>query len=163
MVARETHQSHNSDTESRTANSQRRWALPHFAETHRTVDRLRKDVGPWIAIEHASLRLHSLPASSRASAAWAVSGFPSYVNMYIYVPKTPAAKPPIVVVPHHCGGDASSSYSESSGLVSGADSVGFVLVFPEATGQNCWDAGSAKSLNHSGTGDAPAIPQWRAG
>src|SRR5512147_1710090 len=38
-----------------------------------------------------------------------VTGYPSYVNMYIYVPKTPAAKPPIVVVPHHCGGDANSS------------------------------------------------------
>lgn len=88
-----------------------------------------------------------------------ITGYPSYVNMYIYVPSAPAAKPPIVVVPHHCGGDASSSYSENSGLVSLANSNGFIMVFPEATGQNCWDAGSDRSLNHSGKGDAPAIVQ----
>jgi len=88
-----------------------------------------------------------------------ITGFPSYVNMYIYVPKTLANKPPIVVVPHHCGGDATSSYNESTGLVSLADSNGFVMIFPEATGQNCWDAGSDRSLNHDGKGDTPAIAQ----
>jgi acetylxylan esterase len=88
-----------------------------------------------------------------------ITGFPSYVNMYIYVSKSPATKPPILVVPHHCGGDATSSFNESSGLVSLADSSGFVMIFPEATGQNCWDAGSDRSLSHSGKGDAPAIVQ----
>ena len=41
-----------------------------------------------------------------------VTGLPSYVNMYIYVPDKPATKPPIVVAPHHCQGTASSTYSE---------------------------------------------------
>jgi acetylxylan esterase len=88
-----------------------------------------------------------------------VSGLPSYVNMYIYVPDQPAAKPPIVVVPHHCQGDAQSSNSESAGLRSLADKNGFIIIFPEATGQNCWDAGSDRSLNHDGNGDTPAIAQ----
>ena len=89
----------------------------------------------------------------------AVTGLPSYVNMYIYVPDAPAAKPPIVVAPHHCGGTASSTYSEMKSLETIADSRGFIMIFPEATGQNCWDAGSARSLSHNGTGDTGAVIQ----
>ena len=88
-----------------------------------------------------------------------ISGFPSYVNMYIYVPDQLATNPPIVVVPHHCQGTAQSSYNEMSSLRTYADQNGFVMIFPEATGQNCWDAGSDRSLNHDGKGDAPAIVQ----
>lgn len=87
------------------------------------------------------------------------SGLPSYVNMYSYVPGQLAAKPPIVVAPHHCQGTAQSTYSEMASLVSIADKTGFILVFPEATGQNCWDAGSPRSLSHSGGGDTGAIVQ----
>jgi acetylxylan esterase len=91
---------------------------------------------------------------------WAgATGLPSYVNMYLYVPDQLATRPPIVVVPHHCQGDAQSSNSESASLRSLADKNGFIMIFPEATGQNCWDAGSDRSLNHDGTGDAPAIAQ----
>ncbi len=88
-----------------------------------------------------------------------VTGLPSYVNMYIYVPAQQASKPPIVVVPHHCQGTASSSYSESSSLLSISDKTGFIMIFPEATGQNCWDAGSARSLSHGGKGDTGAVVQ----
>jgi acetylxylan esterase len=91
---------------------------------------------------------------------WAgVTGLPSYVNMYIYVPDTPAAKPPIVVVPHHCQGTASSSNSEFSSLETIANRNGFIIIFPEATGENCWDAGSTRSLKHGGGGDTGAIVQ----
>src|SRR5690242_18281779 len=75
-----------------------------------------------------------------------MSGLPSYVNMYIYVPGTPAAKPPIVVVPHHCQGSASSTNSEIASLYTVADKTGFIVIIPEATGQNCWDAGSTRSM-----------------
>ncbi|HEY5957595.1 MAG TPA: PHB depolymerase family esterase, partial [Polyangiaceae bacterium] len=88
-----------------------------------------------------------------------ITGFPSYVNMYIHVPSSLATNPPIVVAPHHCGGDGPTTFSEMSSLVSIANSNGFLMIFPEATGQNCWDAGSDRSLNHSGKGDAPAIVQ----
>lgn len=85
---------------------------------------------------------------------------PSYVNMYIYVPDKLAAKPPILVASHHCQGTASSTYSETkSSLVPLADSLGFIMIFPEATGHNCWDVGSAKSLKHDGGGDTHAIAQ----
>src|SRR5215203_4451728 len=73
---------------------------------------------------------------------WAgVTGLPSYVNMYIYVPDRPATKPPIVVAPHHCQGTGTGTYGEMSSLVTIANSNGFIIIFPEATGQNCWDAG----------------------
>jgi poly(hydroxyalkanoate) depolymerase family esterase len=91
---------------------------------------------------------------------WAgVSGLPSYVNMYIYVPDKVATTPPIVVAPHHCGGTASSTYSEMSSLVSIANTNGFIMVIPEATGQNCWDVGSSRSLKHDGKGDTHAVAQ----
>jgi len=91
---------------------------------------------------------------------WGVSGLPSYVNMYIYVPDQRAAKPPILVASHHCQGTASSTYSETkSTFVSLADKNGFIIIFPEATGHNCWDVGSAKSLKHDGGGDTHAIAQ----
>lgn len=88
-----------------------------------------------------------------------VAGLPSYVNMYIYVPDAPAAKPPIVVAPHHCQGTAQSTFSEMSSLVSIANTTGFIMIMPEATGENCWDAGSNRSLQHGGGGDTGAIVQ----
>ena len=88
-----------------------------------------------------------------------VTGLPSYVNMYIYVPDKLATKPPIVVAPHHCRGTASSTYSEMSSLVSIANTNGFIMIFPEATGENCWDAGSTRSLKHGGGGDTGAVVQ----
>jgi poly(hydroxyalkanoate) depolymerase family esterase len=108
--------------------------------------------------------------SERASAAtlqkldqstwWqSVTNLPSYVNMYLYAPDQLAAQPPIVVAPHHCQGDGPGTYSEMSSLVSLADQNGFIMIFPEATGQNCWDAGSDRSLMHDGGGDTQAIVQ----
>ena len=93
------------------------------------------------------------------SSDWSVPGLPSYVTMYIYVPDKLATKPPIVVAPHHCQGTGSSTYSEMSSLVTIANTTGFIMIFPEATGENCWDAGSSRSLKHDGGGDTQAIAQ----
>jgi poly(hydroxyalkanoate) depolymerase family esterase len=91
---------------------------------------------------------------------WAgVSGLPTYVNMYSYVPSTVASKPPIVVYCHHCQGDAASSHGSMAGLEKLADTNGFLIIYPEATGENCWDAGSVRSLKHGGGGDAGAVVQ----
>src|SRR5262245_35699151 len=117
----------------------------------------------------ASLSVGLLAATSAQAASlqkvnqsewWSgVSGLPSYVNMYVYVPDKPAAKPPIVVAPHHCQGTGTGTYGEMSSLVSIANTNGFIAIFPEATGQNCWDAGSTRSLKHGGGGDTGAIVQ----
>ncbi|WP_437591199.1 extracellular catalytic domain type 1 short-chain-length polyhydroxyalkanoate depolymerase [Sorangium sp. So ce1000] len=90
---------------------------------------------------------------------WGADGLPSYVNMYIYVPDKLATKPPIVVAPHHCQGNGQGTFSEMSSLVSIANTNGFIMIFPEATGQNCWDAGSTRSLRHGGGGDTGAVVQ----
>lgn len=85
---------------------------------------------------------------------------PSYVNMYIYVPDKLAAKPPLLVASHHCQGTGTTTYNETkSTLVPLADSLGFIMIFPEATGHNCWDVGSDKSLKHDGGGDTHAVAQ----
>ncbi|HKO53118.1 MAG TPA: PHB depolymerase family esterase [Polyangiaceae bacterium] len=115
----------------------------------------------------AALAITSLAGPARAASSqkveqsvWGVSGLPSYVNMYIYVPDRLAAKPAILVASHHCQGTAASTYSETkSSFVSLADKNGFIIIFPEATGHNCWDVGSAKSLKHDGGGDTQAIAQ----
>src|SRR6187399_1770020 len=88
-----------------------------------------------------------------------VAGLPSYVNMYLYVPDQLADSPPIVVAPHHCQGNGPGTFSEMSSLVTLADQNGFIMIFPEATGQNCWDAGSDRSLQHDGKGDTHAVVQ----
>jgi poly(hydroxyalkanoate) depolymerase family esterase len=90
---------------------------------------------------------------------WGVDGLPSYVNMYIYVPDQLAAKPPIVVGAHYCTGTATAYFGALSWIVSMANRNGFIVLFPEATGRNCWDVGSPASLTHDGGGDTHAIAQ----
>jgi len=122
---------------------------------------------PFATFAAAALSVAWFAAPARAATSqkidqsvWGVSGLPSYVNMYLYVPDKLAAKPPILVASHHCQGTASSTYSETkSSFVSLADKNGFIIIFPEATGHNCWDVGSAKSLKHDGGGDTNAIAQ----
>lgn len=121
-------------------------------------------VAPFLALFLAPFLVTAASAAAMQKvdqATWlaGVKGLPSYVNMYIYVPDTLAAKPPIVVVPHHCQGSASSTNSEIASLYAVADRTGFIVIIPEATGQNCWDAGSARSLMHGGLGDTGAIIQ----
>ncbi len=106
----------------------------------------------------------AVPASAASvqqvsRATWGASGVPSYVNMYIYVPDQLAANPPIVVACHSCGTPVSGYVNSITGIQAGADENGFVLILPEATGQNCWDVGSTKSLTHDGGGDTQAIAQ----
>jgi acetylxylan esterase len=80
--------------------------------------------------------------------------------MYIYLPDKLAAKPAILVASHHCQGTGTGTYNETkSTLVPLSDKNGFIMIFPEATGHNCWDVGSDKSLKHDGFGDTHAIAQ----
>jgi poly(hydroxyalkanoate) depolymerase family esterase len=85
--------------------------------------------------------------------------------MYVYVPDKPAAKPPILVVAHFCGGSASAVFgqAQSGGIVAAADKYGFIMIFPQTTNAassaKCWDVGSQKSLTHDGGGDTQAVAQ----
>jgi poly(hydroxyalkanoate) depolymerase family esterase len=102
---------------------------------------------------------------SVTTSAWSGGDVPTYISMYIYVPDTPAANPPILVVSHFCGGSASQVFSQAQtgGIVSAADKYGFIMIFPQttnpATSAKCWDVGSTKSLTHDGGGDTQAIAE----
>lgn len=112
-----------------------------------------------VSLAAPSARAASLQKVNQSDWQGGVS-LPSYVNMYIYVPDKLAAKPPILVASHHCQGTGTTTYNETkSTLVPLADSLGFIMIFPEATGHNCWDVGSAKSLKHDGGGDTHAVAQ----
>lgn len=130
---------------------------------------MRRSLSPSLARALGSSALFfGLVASVPAQAAsltkveqseWGVPGLPSYVNMYIYVPDKLAEKPPIVVGSHYCTGTATAYFQLLGGVVSMADVNGFIVIFPEATGRNCWDVGSTASLTHDGGGDTQAIAQ----
>ncbi|HYP89461.1 MAG TPA: PHB depolymerase family esterase, partial [Polyangiaceae bacterium] len=90
---------------------------------------------------------------------WGASGVPDYVTMYVYAPDQLAAKPPILVAHHSCGTAVSGYVNSLKGIQAGADKNGFVLILPEATGRNCWDVGTTKSLTHDGGGDTQAVAQ----
>ena len=83
--------------------------------------------------------------------------------MYEYIPSTLATNPPILVVVHYCGGSASGIFGEAQGggIISKADAEGFIMVFPQLNGRNCWDVATTASLTHAtGTtsgGDTKAI------
>lgn len=94
---------------------------------------------------------------------WGTNGVPSTVTMYVYVPDKLAAKPPILVVCHYCGGTAAGVFGEASGggIVSACNQYGFIMIFPQAANPDgsgrCWDVGSTKALTRDGGGDTQAI------
>jgi poly(hydroxyalkanoate) depolymerase family esterase len=90
---------------------------------------------------------------------WKANGVPNYVNMYIHVPGKPLSKPPIVVACHSCGTPVDGYKNAVQDIRTAADNYGFIIIFPEATGRNCWDVGSPQSLTHDGGGDTQAIAQ----
>ncbi|MBN1760626.1 MAG: PHB depolymerase family esterase [Chitinispirillaceae bacterium] len=100
----------------------------------------------------------SLTEVPRATWAGGVS-LPSYVKMYIYVPDQLADHPPIVVSNHACQSPVSGQKDNNKKIVAAADKLGFIMIFPDNPGQNCWDVGSNTSMKHDGGGDTHAIAQ----
>jgi poly(hydroxyalkanoate) depolymerase family esterase len=117
-------------------------------------------IAPLLVATHLAAPATAASLQKVEQSVWGVSGLPAYVNMYIYVPDKLAAKPPILVASHHCQGTGTTTYNETkSNFVPLADKNGFIMIFPEATGHNCWDVGSDKSLKHDGGGDTHAVAQ----
>ena len=95
---------------------------------------------------------------------WGRSGVPDYVDMHIYVPDTLVESPAIVVACHSCGTSVSWYFDNNGvqGIVSAADSNGFIMIFPALMidpppDRNCWDVGSDESLTREGGSDTHAI------
>ncbi len=103
---------------------------------------------------------HAASLTQVSRSTWgATSGTPSYIEMYIYVPDQKASKPPVLVAAHSCGSTASGYYSGLPGIKAGADKNGYIIIYPDNPGRNCWDSGSDKSLTHDGGSDTLAIVQ----
>jgi acetylxylan esterase len=98
-------------------------------------------------------------ASLQQVSGWAVSGLPSDVTMYVYVPDRVATNPPILTLVHYCGGTASAVFGQAKdgGIVAAADQYGFIMVVPSSG--RCWDVESDKAWKRDGGGDSHAIKQ----
>ncbi|KAI1342490.1 carbohydrate esterase family 1 protein [Xylariaceae sp. FL0016] len=83
---------------------------------------------------------------------------PRNVSFYIYVPDALAARPPILVNPHWCHGDAQACYAGSR-YAALADQYGFVVIYPDSpnTADKCWDVSSNETLTHDAGGDSLGI------
>lgn len=90
-----------------------------------------------------------------------VTGFgtnPTHLKMYVYQPNNVLPRPPVVVAPHYCHGDATSFYNGSEfGRL--ADRYGFIVIFPSVTqaSDQCFDVASSATLTHNGGGDSLGI------
>jgi acetylxylan esterase len=124
------------------------------------MTRRRATLGTVLA---AALGLAAARSASAASlqqvSNWGVSGLPSDVTMYIYVPNNVATNPPILTLVHYCGGTASAVFGQAQGggIVSAADQYGFIIVAPSSG--RCWDVQSNKTWTRNGGGDSHAIRQ----
>ncbi len=82
---------------------------------------------------------------------------PSGLGMYVYVPTSVKAKPPILVVVHWCTGSAQAIFSGTQ-FASLADQYGFVVVYPSAVRSgNCFDVSSPQALTRGGGSDPVGI------
>jgi len=84
---------------------------------------------------------------------------PSYVKMYVYVPSKVAAHPPIIVSNHACQSSVSGQINANKKIKAAADKYGYIMIFPDNQGQNCWDVGSQKAMTRDGGGDPHAVAQ----
>ena len=90
-----------------------------------------------------------------------VTGLPSDVLMYIYVPDKVAANPPLLTLIHSCGSNASVVLAQAPDLKSAADKYGFIIVAPQSnpSSNRCWTTDSTQVWTRDKGGDSNAIKQ----
>lgn len=100
----------------------------------------------------------SLPAAPQAAAAslTQVTNFgtnPTNLQMYVYVPNSVKANPPILLALHGCQGSGPYLYS-STDFGSLADQDGFIVIYPSSNPSgSCWDVSSDQALRRNGGSD----------
>jgi len=100
----------------------------------------------------------SLPAAPQAAAAslTQITNFgtnPTGLQMYLYVPNSVKANPPILLALHGCQGSGPYLYS-STDFGSLADQYGFIVIYPSTNpGGSCWDVSSSQALTRNGGSD----------
>src|SRR6516225_7533681 len=82
---------------------------------------------------------------------------PSSLQMYVYVPNSVTANPPILVALHQCTGSGPGFYSGTE-FASLADQYGFIVIYPSVTRSgSCWDVSSSQALTRNGGSDPVGI------
>ncbi|WZH42049.1 Alpha/Beta hydrolase protein [Fusarium acuminatum] len=83
---------------------------------------------------------------------------PTGTRMWLYVPKTLAPKPAVVVGIHWCSGSA-QAYYQGTRWAYYAETYGFIVIYPQTpyTRDNCWDVASKMTLTHNGGGASNSI------
>lgn len=85
---------------------------------------------------------------------------PGGAQMYVYVPDTRPANPPILLALHGCGGSGPGFYSGSE-FASLADRYGFIVIYPSAEQQagfgKCWDTWSDAAKVRGGGSDPVSL------
>jgi poly(hydroxyalkanoate) depolymerase family esterase len=112
-----------------------------------------------IAVGVAALTAFTLlqaAPSARAASLVQVSNFgsnPSNLQMYVYVPNSVTASPPILLALHQCTGSGPGFYSGTQ-FASLADQYGFIVIYPSVTRSgSCWDVSSSQALTRNGGSD----------
>jgi acetylxylan esterase len=103
--------------------------------------------------------LRAVPPASAASLVQ-VTNFgndPSSLQMYVYVPNSVTANPPILVALHQCTASGPGFYSGTE-FASLADKYGFIVIYPSVTRSgSCWDVSSSEALTRNGGSDPVGI------
>ncbi|KAF4470869.1 PHB depolymerase family esterase [Fusarium albosuccineum] len=83
---------------------------------------------------------------------------PTGTRMWLYVPRTLAAKPAVVVGVHWCSGSA-QAYYQGTMWATYAETYGYIVIYPQTpyTRDNCWDVASKMTLTHNGGGCSNSI------
>ncbi|WP_238412665.1 extracellular catalytic domain type 1 short-chain-length polyhydroxyalkanoate depolymerase [Saccharothrix deserti] len=82
---------------------------------------------------------------------------PTNLRMHLYVPDRVAAKPPILVAIHYCGGSGPAFHSGTQ-YASLADRYGYIVIYPSVTrSSKCWDVSSPAALRRGGGSDPVGI------
>ena len=107
----------------------------------------------------AAAYLRAAPPASAASLVQ-VTNFgsnPSSLQMYVYVPNSVTANPPILVALHQCTGSGPGFYSGTQ-FASLADQYGYIVIYPSVTRSgSCWDVSSSQALTRNGGSDPVGI------
>src|SRR4051812_41848554 len=104
----------------------------------------------------------SLPVAPQAAAAslTQVTNFgtnPTNLQMYLYVPNSVKANPPILLALHGCQGSGPYLYS-STDFGKLADQYGFIVIYPSTNpGGSCWDVSSNQALTRNGGSDPAGL------
>ena len=82
---------------------------------------------------------------------------PGNLRMFVYIPTTAKANPPILVVNHWCTGSADAIYSGTQ-FATLADKYGYIVVYPSVTRSGfCFDVSSPQALTRGGGSDPVSI------